>query len=186
MLNRRRQLLRFTFGLSFLFGIMAASVMSGAAGSRTEVVEIEDECDPVTFNAVFGPGTCVGDGNVTVDDLIAELTEHQEHGAWRFHPDELRIKRGERIVATNVGGEVHTFTPVAAFGGGFVPELNELSGTPDPAPECLNAEHPEALNFVVPGGTTTNLVNGLRPGFYRFQCCIHPWMTTELTIRRTN
>ena len=33
------------------------------------------------------------------------------------------------MLAVNQGGEVHTFAGVEEFGGGFIPDLNTLSGT---------------------------------------------------------
>jgi hypothetical protein len=73
---------------------------------------------------------------------------------------------------------VHTFTEVEAFGGGFVPELNALSGNPVPAPECL-ALDPD--DFVPPGGTYSDEVE--EPGTERYQCCIHPWMRATVSAR---
>jgi len=40
----------------------------------------------------------------------------------------------QMLLAVNRGGEVHTFTHVAAFGGGIVLPLNELSHNPTVAP----------------------------------------------------
>jgi hypothetical protein len=50
------------------------------------------------------------------------------------------------LVAVNKGGETHTFTRVAEYGGGIVPFLNDLAQTPIVAPEC-SAE----TTFVPPG-----------------------------------
>ncbi len=61
---------------------------------------------------------------------------------------ELKAISGE----LGVGGELHTFTKVATFGGGFIPPLNQLSGNPVPAPECLQPEN--ATNIFVEAGTT--------------------------------
>jgi hypothetical protein len=76
----------------------------------------------------------------------------------------------------NRGGEVHTFTHVAAFGGGIIPPLNALSGNPVPAPECLALEPDD---FVAPGNTYQEQIEG--SGTQLFQCCIHPWM--RMTVR---
>ena len=72
---------------------------------------------------------------------------------------------------TNEGGRVHTFTEVAAFGGGRVPPLNIALS---PAPEC-----PASVN-VVPGERIQ--LNLLALGIHRFQCCIHPWMRAVVTV----
>ena len=54
--------------------------------------------------------------------------------AKHFAPPNVTMRIGERLVATNRGGEVHTFTEVEEFGGGIVPDLNELTGLPTVAP----------------------------------------------------
>ena len=56
---------------------------------------------------------------------------------------------------------LHTFTQVAAFGGGIVPQLNNLSHNPVVAPECTTLEEDD---FVAPGGTYEEEIdtNGLR------------------------
>jgi hypothetical protein len=72
---------------------------------------------------------------------------------------------------------VHTFTEVAAFGGGIVPNLNQLAGTPTMAPECGALEGDD---FVAPGTTYRETVH--EAGTVKFQCCIHPWMRLEATV----
>jgi plastocyanin len=149
---------------------------AGAESERT--VQMMDACDPATFNAFFGPGTCLRSGGVTLARFLALLGEHQRIGAWHFAPGVVNARVGQDLVAVNQGGEVHTFTEVEAFGGGFVPELNALSGNPVPAPECL-ALDPD--DFVPPGGTYSDEVE--EPGTERYQCCIHPWMRATVSAR---
>ncbi len=159
-------------------GAMLVSVTSGLASS-VDVVEINDDCDPATFNAAIGPGTCVGNGQTTFAQFIAELTKDKTVGDWEFDPDKLKLDAGRKLVAINRGGETHTFTEVAAFGGGFIDLLNQLSGNPVPAPECLKP--PSATNIFVPaGGSTPELT--LATGRHLFECCIHPWMRTTVTV----
>jgi len=136
-----------------------------------------DACDPTTFNAVIGPGACVRPGGVRFDDFIAELTRRGEIGAWHFAPATTTAQLGQTLVAINRGGEVHTFTRVAAFGGGIVPELNDLAHVPNVAPECTTLEPDD---FVAP--RTTYEENIEHSGVQRFQCCIHPWMRLEVRV----
>lgn len=114
---------------------------------------------------------------MTFSQFIAELTRHQEVDAWLFAPPTFQASVGQTIVATNFGGETHTFTPVAEFGGGIVPFLNDLSGTPDVAPECAAlGEH----DFVPSGGRFGGPLD--QAGTQRFQCCIHPWMRATVQV----
>jgi hypothetical protein len=91
----------------------------------------------------------------------------------------VALKSTRSLEVVNVGGEVHTFTPVAEFGGGFVVELNNLSGNPVPAPECLDFG---SIQFL-PAGSVTPL-GSLAEGTHRFMCCIHPWMRTTAEVNR--
>ena len=148
-----------------------------ASRSGGRLVTMFDKCDPETFNAVLGDGTCVGKGNITFDEFIAELQSTQDVKAWRNVPGLVNTRAGEIIEVRNFGGEVHTFTPVANFGGGFIPDLNGLSGNPVPAPECLNFG---AIVFV-PAGGTQDVTVGSADAHY--QCCIHPWMRTTVQVK---
>lgn len=147
------------------------------ASLTTFTFRMLDRCEPESFNAAIGPGTCVGDGKVTFDEFIAELMKKQTHHQWRNQPTRVAVKAGRDISVVNIGGETHTFTPVAEFGGGFLADLNELSGNPAPAPECLDFG---SLEFV-PAGATADL-GALSVGTHHFMCCIHPWMRTTAKV----
>jgi len=146
-------------------------------GNDKNVVNMLDDCDPATFNAPPGPGpgTCVGNGKTTFQAFIAELTATKVAAKWLFMPSSLE-REGGNLFAKNLGGETHTFTRVAQFGGGIVPPLNTLSGNTTVAPECQNLE---ADDFVAPGGTYKEKLTS--DEIQRFQCCIHPWMRTTVT-----
>jgi hypothetical protein len=67
--------------------LVAAIVL--VATSNPLVVRMQGPCDPTTFNAAVGPGTCIGNGTITFDHFIAELTNAQKVGAWHFFPFSL-------------------------------------------------------------------------------------------------
>ena len=145
--------------------------------SRT--VRMLDDCDPASFDAALhDPNACVGRGKTTFDRFIAELTRSQVAQKWRFDPQHVEVEKGNDVFAINKGGEVHTFTRVASFGGGIVPLLNTLSGNPTPAPECTTLEPDD---FVAPGGTYTAELNTDK--LQHFQCCIHPWMRADVRLK---
>jgi plastocyanin len=158
---------------------LAVGVVGSAAGVRT--VDLNDQCDPATFNAAVGPGTCTGhNGGVAFDTFVAEITKTQQAGPWHFAPGVVHMQDGESVQGHNTGGETHTFTEVEEFGGGFVQFLNDLSGNPVPAPECNPGTNP-SINFVAPGGFSD--AEAEEPGVHHYQCCIHPWMRTDVIVR---
>jgi hypothetical protein len=168
---------------------------------------MRDACDPDSFNAAVGPGTCVAGqhGTTLFSDFIGELQTDQIAGAWRFNPllnategnfklVRLDLKQGDQTTIENKGGETHTFTRVQKFGGGFIAPLNGLSGNPDPAPECAQvlpdgslAPQPEsaANQFVEAGKTESGPTAGssaLPKGMSRWECCVHPWMRMVVVV----
>jgi plastocyanin len=153
------------------------STTASINGGLERPITMQDACDPDTFNAAIGPGTCVRPGGTPFDTFIAQLQRNQRAGAWDFQPGKTTAKVGQTLVAINRGGEVHTFTEVQAFGGGIVPVLNQLSGTPNVAPECQTLE---ADDFVAPGATYRETLH--EAGNAKFMCCIHPWMKLEARV----
>ena len=167
-------------------------------GKDAQHFRVRDDCDPATFNAdpPVGPGGGViceptFDGDTTFARFIEELTEEQNVGSWRFNPDETRVDRGQATILESRAGEFHTFTKVAEFGGGIVGGLNDLVGFEDARPECGVEDGPLAApradNVYVPAGINVpGPVAGsasLPRGKTRWQCCIHPWMRSEITVR---
>jgi len=169
-----------TRSMRMISGVLAAAALTAVAAKVTaddgvRTVQIRDDCDPATFDAAIGPKTCVGDGDTTFADFLAELTATQVAEKWRFNPSSTN---DTSLVARNRGGETHTFTPVAKFGGGVVPLLNTLSGNPVEAAECADPAQfgPSVLG---PGERSKKTITA-KPGDH-FQCCIHPWMRLTVT-----
>src|SRR5258708_13244411 len=112
--------------------IAAALVL--LATSNPLVVRMQGPCDPASFNAAVGPGTCIGKGETTFAHFIAELTSAQKAGSWHFDPSAGTLAPGTVLSLENRAGEVHTFTKVKEFGGGFLYPPNPFSGNPIPHP----------------------------------------------------
>ena len=176
--------------------------------STTKVVRIWDACDPQSFDAAVGPGTCLPGhhGQTQFTDFFGELQLDRIAGGWRFNPlldtsagtlklVQLELETGDQISLQNMGGETHTFTKVEKFGGGFFAPLNPLTGNPTPAPECASvkadgslAPQPESdtNQFVEAGTTEAGPIAGTRAlplGVTHWECCIHPWMRINVVVR---
>ncbi len=164
-------------------GPVAAEAAEGSQRPAKQV-RMQDDCDPETFTAVLGEGACVGDGGTTFDELVAQLVERQDAGAWRFTPERFSVPQGTRLRVLNEGGEVHSFTRVRRFGPGCVPELNELLGFPAgrTVPECTTPRWLRTLR--APG--QVRVVRQLPAGTHRFECLIHPWMRTTVRVQSTD
>src|SRR5215469_14203472 len=142
-------------GLAVLVGglwVTWTKVATAQVNSNDPKIALVDNCDPATFNAAIGPGTCAAtphQHDTTFEEFIGLLFSPLAanvigHPAWQFAPGYISIRAGQTVRAPNAGGEAHTFTEVAAFGGGFVPLLNGVGGPPGtvplaPAPACMAA-----------------------------------------------
>ena len=159
-----------------------------AAGSSpvAQIVAL-DECDPTSFNAALGPDFCKNVAlaplgfATTFDQLFAEAASGHPDPNWDFEPDTLKIQEGTILNVTDQGGEPHTFTEVANFGGGFVDGLNHRGE--DTVPECSGGFGNVAVarTRLLQGSTLS--IAGLSKGEHRFQCCIHPWMRVKVNVK---
>jgi hypothetical protein len=155
--------------------LMLASSAFAAPQHRT--IQILDNCDGPSFNAALGEGACVRPAGLTIDKLFASLADGGA-ASWRFSPSRAGIEPGGWLTAVNRGGEFHTFTEVAAFGGGCVPEINAEMGL-TAVPECANAGTLFGTTGVPPDGSLDTAP--LSSGVHRFMCLIHPWQRTTVT-----
>jgi plastocyanin len=182
-------------GLIVLAAVSAGTYATVQAGPSIRTVQLRDDCDPVSFNAALsptGPPACVGDGDTTFPDFIADVTATGSSDKWRFNPVKTEADRG--VNTENRGGEAHSFTEVKHFGGGFVEALN---GGMTPLTECA-ARTPDgmlirdaqgnlvpalpAIQTLIPAGTSS-AATSLKKGVHTFQCCIHPWMQTTIVVK---
>jgi plastocyanin len=178
-MNRRR-----LAALAVLLGLIAAvfAATTPAGGSDNDSgkrIAIEDDCDPADPAWNMVGGCTQKKGNVSLAEFAGENHSPLSaavvgHQAWRNAPSYLVIRPGDKVRVTNEGGRVHTFTEVAAFGGGIAPNSAPNEGL-QTAPACL-----ASLN-VLPGQTAT--ITGLTLGNHRFQCCFHPWMRALIKVK---
>jgi hypothetical protein len=186
---RNRLLAAATVGLAF-------AIAPAAALASDDGLQVQDACDPATFNAVpdIPQPACTrpdeGGPRVTFDGLIAQLVDHQSAEHWRFKADRITLREGQPLNITMTrGGEAHTITEVPSFGLGCVPQLNALV-FPGQDPTAFPAACADPATFT-PGIFGGNLIApgmsfsyaGLSKRTHRFQCMIHPWMRTTVTVR---
>jgi hypothetical protein len=151
----------------------------------------EDRCDPTTFNAsgrvLCRVGFASDDGAaITLDQFNATLAAQKTVPAWEYGGGGINVSSGQSFTVDNKGGETHTFTVVKAFGGGRVAGLNTASGNTVVAPECVAGAN--AANVDIASGTGINVTTGAggtmpSKGTFNVQCCIHPWMRIQVTIK---
>jgi len=159
--------------------LLAVAACSDSNSPKVDAqVSAQDQCDPASFNAALGNGACVKQGSVTLTAFNNELNATHQVASWQFVPSNFTIRVGQAITVTNNGGEKHTFTEVANFGGGIVPALNNASGNPTEAPECAAL----AANAMIASGTTFRTDAAMDAGVEHYQCCIHPWMRATVTV----
>lgn len=170
--------------------VLAAVLLAPAAHGTTEggrpdnLVEIEDDCDPVTFTEALGPGACVGDGETTFQALVDSLATTGDADEWRMHPRRMSVVKGVPVRLHNTGGEFHTFTEVPAFGAGCVEPINQLLGlTGPPVADC--AASLSDPRTALPAGARGRVdTAGMSVGRHSFECMVHPWMTARVTVTR--
>jgi plastocyanin len=169
---------------------LALAVGPATALASSNTLEVQDRCDPNTFVPAGIDCTPVTDqgGTATLDALFGSLVAGAPNDGWRFKPTKMTLRAGQPLnIALTRGGEAHTITEVEDFGPGCVPEINAIMFPgEDPAAECAN---PATFTPGIFGGDL--IAPGLdfsKPGLskgapHRFQCMIHPWMQTTVTVR---
>src|ERR1700730_10945473 len=173
------------FVAAVTLGFAPAAVAQAKTPSVTQVVAL-DECDPVTFNPALGADFCKNVAlaalgyATTLSELFAEAGNGAPDPGWDFEPDTVKIKEGTILTVVDQGGEPHTFTEVAKFGGGFIADLNHGEAT---VPECAGGFKNVAVakTRILQGSHIE--VTGLSKGEHRFECCIHPWMRVTVEVK---
>jgi hypothetical protein len=143
--------------------VLTAGCLADQAGdsSETSVVQAshggtqihpEDTCDPATFGALCNPNF---HGTTTLAAFNAELDATMRVATWEYGGGQIQVSSGTSFRVDNQGGETHTFSVVANYGGGRVPSLNTRSGNLVVAPECVAG--PNATNVDLASGTGINV-----------------------------
>ena len=179
-----------TSGLAVLVGLWVTwtKVATAQVNSNDPKVALVDNCDPATFNAAIGPGTCAPTPHkhdTTFAEFLGLLFSPLAkniigHPAWNFAPGYISIPAGQTVRVTNAGGEGHTFTEVTDFGGGFISFLNGDGGPAGTVPLTAAGACLASPPVVGPGNTVQ--IKGLSAGVHKFQCCIHPWMRAVVDV----
>jgi plastocyanin len=154
--------------------------------SFAQVVAL-DECEPQSFNAALGPDFCKNVAlaalgfATTLDSLFAQAASGHPDPGWDFEPDVVRLNQGGTLSVVDQGGEPHTFTEVAHFGGGFIDGLNAPGE--HTVPECAGGfKNLAVARTRIIQGSHLDLAN-LSEGKHNFQCCIHPWMRVKVNVK---
>lgn len=151
----------------------ALSVAGGTSGEPGRRVFLRDLCGGDSW-ASFGG--CLIDGAVERPEWLARVLATGSHPLWANSPVATTVEDGTALEVVNVGGRGHTFTRVAAFGGGVIPLLNTREDTSIPAPECLGG----FVSIPAAGGSVLHTFTGV--GEQHYQCCFHPWMRTTVRV----
>lgn len=175
-----------------LAAVTAGLALTATAGASDggRAIQAQDACDPATFPAGLCARPDSSGPRVTFDRVFADLADKGSSGQWRFTQDRLKVHRGEAVtVSMGRGGELHTFTDVTdtGFAPGCVPEINQvLFGAPDANANCAAVDPASGLPVVFlqtglfPGRTID--VDTRTRGTRLYECLIHPWMRTTVTV----
>lgn len=183
---------------------VTAPAASAAPGPPKQItMKLSDHCDKPSWDAnpAFA-GVCLLDaGGVTPERFTADLAKGGNNNWW-INNRQQTIKAGDSLFVDNVGGETHTFTEVARFGGGIVPPFNvavpektlaqgkdvvlDANGQIPFGVVVGTAVAPDAAHPGPFGSPPSRVRSGLSVGTHRFQCLFHPWMRTVVTVIPNN
>jgi hypothetical protein len=170
----------FAFGCAVDPGDQPESAVAQASQGGSEI-HPEDDCDPATFGALCKAGF---PGLTTLSAFLAEFNATNQVAKWEYGGGQAQVSLGNSFQVNNRGGETHTFSVVANFGGGRVPFLN--AGNATVAPECVAGPNATNVDIAAGGGlrVTTGATGVMKTkGTFKVQCCIHPWMRTTVVIQ---
>jgi plastocyanin len=164
----------------------AASLVLSAPAALADQPQVKnmrllDACDKASWDAEFKDLCTTNAGSVTLAKFRADLAKGGS-GAWWINNRDETIDAGDALHVSNEGGIVHTFTEVQSYGQGVVDEWNQA--VPNEGPAINIAGRPVGFGdfaTAVPSGTSTDVTPA--KGVHKYQCIIHPWMRTVVTVR---
>ncbi len=75
---KRRLSFRTVVWAAFAAVALLSLTVGAGAVQGDKKFRMYDDCEPISFNAVLGDGTCIGNGKTTFAEFIAELEETQD------------------------------------------------------------------------------------------------------------
>jgi plastocyanin len=177
----RRSVTALAMGAAAVASLVLTAPAASADSPQVKTMRLLDQCDKATWDVEF-PGLCTASaGSVTLARFRADLAKGG-NGNWWINNRSETIDSGDSLHVLNQGGIVHTFTEVQTYGKGLIDEWNQA--VPNDGPAITIAGNPVGFaDFAtaVNPGTSSDIVP--TKGVHKYQCIIHPWMRTVVTVQ---
>jgi plastocyanin len=138
----------------------------------------------VLLSLSTGGEAAAADRHVTIEDNKAPSPKDAfdpQQGRWQFNPNNVEVKRGERIVFNNPPGRNHPHTVTSLQRqGGPNPPPPKVPGDPPTQTFAIGTAFESGL--IEPGNSFAVETGSLAQGHYLYFCRLHPWMSGELTV----
>ena len=179
----RRTVTALAMGAAAAASLVLTAPAAAADAPQVKNMRLLDACDKASWDVEF-PNLCeVNAGSVSLSRFRADLAKGGS-GAWWINNRNETIDAGDTLHVSNQGGIIHSFTEVQAYGQGLVPEWNTAIKETSPAVTVNGLplfQDPAAFATFVPRGTSADIKPA--KGVHKYQCIIHPWMRTVVTVR---
>ena len=177
----RRAVTALAMGAAAAASLVLSAPTALADQPQVKNMRLLDACDKASWDVEFNNLCTTNAGSVTLAKFRADLAKGGS-GAWWINNRDETIDAGDSLHVSNEGGIVHSFTEVKSYGQGLVPEWNQAVPTEGPAikPDGSAVGFADFATIVAPG-TSTDVTPA--KGVHKYQCIIHPWMRTVVTVR---
>ena len=173
---------------TMVWTVVAAIALLSLSGGVDAVqgdkkIRMYDDCEPTSFNAVLGDGTCIGNGHTTFDEFIAELAETQDAHEWRNQPSAMQVRRmwAANQTLRSRRGSTYLYSSRCLWWrlhSRSQWDLRESGSRAGVFELWIDRVHPAGATEEGPTAGSSDLPVGT----HRFQCCIHPWMRTVIEV----